>query len=97
MNARADEIFSHLDILQELNTSIPLNHKLHVIHRALNMQFEFVDRIAVALYDAQTDVLKTFVHSTAGDEPPLSHYESKLSESQSLLEVIQQKKAQSHK
>ncbi|MGD8591592.1 MAG: HD domain-containing protein [Gammaproteobacteria bacterium] len=92
MNARADEIFSHLDILGELNTSIPLNHKLHVIHRALNMQFDFVDRIAVALYDAPTDVLKTFVHSTAGGEQPLSHYESKLSESQSLLEVVQQKK-----
>ena len=92
MNARAEEIFSHLDILEELNTSIPLNHKLHVIHRALNMQFDFVDRIAVALYDEQTDILKTYVHSTAGGEQPLSHYESKLSESRSLLEVVKHKK-----
>jgi HD-GYP domain-containing protein (c-di-GMP phosphodiesterase class II) len=92
MNARADTIFSHLDILEELNTSVPLNHKLHVIHRALNMQFKFVDRIAVALYDHQTDTLKTYVHSTVGGEQPLSHYESKLSQSRSLLDVVQQKK-----
>ena len=91
MNARSDEIFSHLDILEELNTSIPLNHKLHVIHRALNMQFDFVDRIAVALYDAQTDILKTYVHSTVGGEQPLSHYESKLHDAPSLLEVARQK------
>ena len=92
MNARAEEIFSHLDILGELNTSIPLNHKLQVIHRALKMQFDFIDRVAVALYDAQTDVLKTYVHSTAGGEPPLRHYESKLSESRSLQQVVEQKK-----
>lgn len=92
MSARPDEIFSHLDIFEELNTSIPLNNKLYVIHRALNMQFDFVDRIAVALYDEKTDVLKTFVHSTAGGEPPLSHYESKLSESKSLMDIVQQNK-----
>lgn len=92
MSARPEEFFGHLDILEELNSSVPLNHKLYVIHRVLNMQFEFVDRIAVALYDEKTDILKTFVHSTAGGEPPLSHYESKLSDSKSLTEIVQQNK-----
>lgn len=92
MNARSDTIFSHLDILEELNNSVPLNHKLRVIHRALNMQFKFVDRIAVALYDHQTDILKTYVHSTVGGEQPLTNYEFKLSQSNSLLEVVRLKK-----
>lgn len=92
MSARAEFVFNHFDILEELNTCIPLNHKLSVIHRAIKMQFEFVDRIAVALYDKQTDLLKTFVHSTSGGEQPLSHYQSKLSDSKSLLEVVQLKK-----
>ena len=92
MNAIVNEIFSHLDILEKLNTSIPLNHKLSVIHQALRMQFDFVDRIAVALYDQKTDILKTYVHSTAGGEQPLRHYESKLSESRSLMEVVAYKK-----
>ena len=92
MNARVGEIYSHLDVLEELNTSIPLNHKLHVIHRALHMQFTFIDRIAVALYDEQTDILKTYVHSTVGGEQPLSHYESKFGQSKSLQEVYRQRK-----
>lgn len=92
MNARSDELFTHLDILEELNSCVPLNHKLQIIHRVLSMQFDFVDRIAVALYDEKTDVLKTFVHSTAGGEQPLTNYESKLSESHSLMEVIRHKK-----
>lgn len=92
MNATADKLFSHLDILEELNASSPLNHKLHVIHRALKLQFSFVDRIAVALYDSHTDILKTYVHSTVGGEQPLRHYESQLSQSHSLMEVVKQKK-----
>lgn len=92
MNAIVNEIFGHLDILEKLNTTVPLNHKLRIIHQALRMQFEFVDRIAVALYDSQTDILKTYVHSTVGGEQPLSHYESKLSESHSLMEVVKQNK-----
>jgi HD-GYP domain-containing protein (c-di-GMP phosphodiesterase class II) len=92
MNAIVDEIFGHLDILEKLNTTVPLNHKLSVIHHALRLQFEFVDRIAVALYDTKTDILKTYVHSTVGGEQPLSHYESKLSESRSLVDVVQYNK-----
>ena len=92
MNAKAESVFNHFDILEELNTCIPLNHKLSVIHRAIKMQFEYVDRIAVALYDQPTDLLKTFVHSTSGGEQPLSHYQSKLSDSESLLEIVNQRK-----
>lgn len=92
MNALVNEIFGHLDILEKLNTTVPLNHKLSVIHQALRMQFDFVDRIAVALYDPQTDILKTYVHSTVGGEQPLQHYDSKLSGNRSLMEVVQHNK-----
>lgn len=43
-------------------------------------------RIAVAIYDAKTDVLHTFIQSNDG-EPPLSNYVAKLSDVSSLVEI----------
>ncbi len=45
-----------------------------------------LDRIAVAVYDEKTDLLKTFVHSTEGGEAPLNHYVARLADSRSLSE-----------
>lgn len=42
-----------------------------------------VDRIACALYDPDTDALKTFINSTRDDEP-LASYEYPLADSTSL-------------
>jgi HD-GYP domain-containing protein (c-di-GMP phosphodiesterase class II) len=92
MSARVEDLFSHLDILQELNRASPLTHKLGVVHRAMRMQFPFVDRVAVAIYDRPTDLLKTYVHSTGGGEQPLTHYQFQLADSRSLQEIIERKK-----
>lgn len=77
----------HQDILKELNKNITLSEKLESIHKVLNGRFNFIDRIAVAVYDAKTDMLKTFTHSS-GSKAPLIRYEAKMSESPSLMEIL---------
>jgi len=84
-------MFHHQDTLERLNDNIPLGEKLASVHRAIKAQFTFVDRIAVAIYDHKTDMLKTYVHSSGG-ESPLRHYQAALSNAPSLLEIIKQRK-----
>ena len=84
-------MFDHQDTLQQLDKNIPLGEKLVSIHAATKRQFDFVDRIAIAIYDQKTDLLKTYIHSSGG-EAPLSHYQSKLADSGSLLEIIEQRR-----
>lgn len=79
-------VSSHTDDLDLLHQALPLKDKLSGLHTHLRRQLPFVDRIAVASYEPLTDNVKTFVHSSGGDEP-LSFYESKLSASQSLSEI----------
>lgn len=81
-------MFDHEDRLNLLDQDIGLAKKLEYIHSALKERFPFIARIAAAIYDPETDLLKTFVHSSGGDEP-LTHYQAKLSESQSLREVLE--------
>lgn len=83
-------MFDHEDTLNELNKNIPLGEKLCSIHKVIKGQFEFVERVAVAIYDAKTDVLKTYVNSTDGDSP-LDHYQASLAKSPSLLEIVKLK------
>lgn len=84
-------MFDHQDTLEELNKNLPLGEKLKSVHGVIQKQFSFVDRIAVAIYDHKTDMLKTYLHSS-GDQQPLSHYQSPLAESSSLTEIVEQRK-----
>ena len=84
-------MFEHQDTLNELNNNIPLSEKLTSIHHAIVERYDFIDRVAVAIYDYKTDLLKTYVHSSGG-ESPLSHYQAPLAQSPSLKEIIQQRK-----
>ena len=61
--------------------------ELEILHEFLKQRHNDVDRISVALYDEQTDYLKTFSFS-ATDEEPLAHYQFKLSDSNSLSELL---------
>lgn len=83
-----DSLYSHQDTLQLLNGNSPLSEKLDFIHRTISQQFDFIERIAVAVYDRKTDLLKTFIHSS-GDAEPLTHYQARLGESASLREIIE--------
>lgn len=71
---------------RELDQDITLGHKLQLVHKAIKRYSNAIHRIAVALYDARTDMLSTFVHSTAG-QSPLLNYSARLSERASLLEI----------
>ncbi len=80
---------NHQDILQNLNQSLPLKDKLVAIHDALKQQFPFIVRIAVALYDSQSQLLKTYVHSS-GDDNPLDNYQALLDDAPSLKTILDQ-------
>ena len=56
-----------------------LNESLATLHREVAEYFPFVVRIAVALYDAQTGEIKTFLASP-GEVSPLTHYRIPLAE-----------------
>ncbi|HEC18139.1 MAG TPA: HD domain-containing protein [Gammaproteobacteria bacterium] len=84
-------MFHHQDTLQRLNENIPLGEKLSSVHEAIKAQFPFIDRIAVAIYDAKTDTLKTYVHSSGGDSP-LQHYQAAMADAPSLQEIVKLRK-----
>ena len=85
-----EKIFFHEDTLSRLNEDAPLSDKLADVHRFVRGHMPFVARIAVALYDAATDTLKTFAHSSDGDNP-LPFYESRLADSASLREIVERR------
>lgn len=60
-----------------------LSRRLAELHDQFQRQYPALCRIAVAVYDNESDLLKTFVHSTRGASP-LRLYEAKLSDVPSL-------------
>ncbi len=56
------------------------------IHTSVRASHPGVERIAVALYDAKTDTLRTFTHSSRGAHP-LDHYTARLSDVPSLRKL----------
>lgn len=80
-------MFDHEDSLGKLDEPGSLPNKLHLLHNYLRGQYAFIERIAVALYDAETDLLKTFLYSS--EEPsPLVQYEARLADAAALREVL---------
>lgn len=67
-------------------TQDKLNERLRAIHDEVKGWLPQINRISVALYDPDTDVLKTFINSTDGDSP-LEHYEAQLAQVSSLLDM----------
>lgn len=82
--------FFHQDALAPLNEDMPLGEKLAAAHGFVRSYFPQVVRIAIALYDPATDVLKTYAHASEGLSP-LTLYEARLAESQSLTEIAQRR------
>lgn len=77
----------HHDALEELNRHIPLKEKIVATHKLIHKQFPFIVRIAIALYDPKTSILKTYVHSS-GDDNPLDHYQTRLDDAPSLKNIL---------
>jgi len=80
-------MFDHHDNLAEIDKNIALGKKLSSVHNLLKVHYPFISRIAAALYDPKTDMLKTFVHSS-GEDQPLTHYQARLNEASSLMEIM---------
>lgn len=80
-------MFEHQDVFAALNGKLPLSEKVEYVHALLKKRFGFIDRIAVVIYDPKTDLLKTFVHSSGG-ENPLNLYSAKLADSKSMQEIL---------
>lgn len=77
----------HTDGLEEFNNCSPLKDKLVSAHNSLRASFPFIARIAVAIYDPATSMLKTYMHSSTEDSP-LEHYQSLLDDSPSLKDIL---------
>ena len=80
---------TYKDTLEALNRNLPLREKLIQTHSVVQKQLPFVARIAVALYDPKTNLLKTYLHSS-GEDDPLPHYHASLSEAPSLASVLKE-------
>ena len=76
------------NLQRELDRNIPLGQKLRLIHEAIGNHSVLIHRVAVALYDINTDMLSTFLHSS-GEDNPLFNYSVKLSEIPSLKEIAE--------
>ena len=88
MDKTSNPQFSHKSMLSDLGVGSTFSKSLEDIHALLKQKYPFIARVAIALYDKKSDLLKTFAYSSE-DKTPLSQYESKLAGSASLLEVIQ--------
>jgi len=68
-----------------------ISDELIILHEHLRKKWPKLVRIAVALYDSETDMLHTFIRSSQHKDI-LNHYSYKLSEISSLLEISQTNK-----
>jgi len=82
-----ESMFEHQDALSELNQQISLKEKLVAAHKTLQEKFPFVARIAITIYDPETKVLKTYIHSS-GDDNPIQNYQALLEDAPSLKEIL---------
>ena len=69
-----------------------LNDRLGKVHEQVREHFPFIVRVSVALYDAKTDDIKTFLHSPA-ESSPLRHYRTKLASAGWLDELRRSRRA----
>lgn len=65
----------HNDALKALNERASLKGKLIAAHQSICEIFPFIARIAITIYDPETNILKTYLHSS-GDDHPLDNYQS---------------------
>ena len=77
----------HHDALEELNKHLPLREKIIAAHQSISELFPFIERIAITIYDPETTLLKTYLHSS-GDDNPLDHYQALLDDAPSLKEIL---------
>lgn len=80
-------LFKHTDSLDALNRQLSLKEKLIHAHKVVKDRYEFIARIALTLYDPETRVLKSYLHS-GEDNNPMEHYHTLIDQAPSLKEVL---------
>lgn len=80
-------MFYHHDLLDDLNKPLPISAKIISAHRSIQQKFPFISRIAIALYDPKTSILKTYLDSS-GNDKPLANYQAALDDAPSLKEIL---------
>ena len=81
-------MFDHQDVLEELNSRLPLKDKIAGAHRVIKQNFDFVARISVTLYDSGTCILKTYLDSS-GEDNPIHNYQVPLAKAKSLQAILE--------
>ena len=69
-----------------------IGHKIVRLHEQMRQAWPHLCRIAIAIYDEKTDLLKTFINSS-DERSPLAHYSVKLSSVGSLKHLAESKKS----
>lgn len=82
-----DQGFDHTDAFGFLNDHAPLREKLIAAHHTVRQSLPFIARIALTLYDPDTRVLKSYLHSSNGHEP-MEHYQAIIDSAPSLVEML---------
>lgn len=82
------DLHSHIDALAALDSMMPIQEKLRLVHESVRRVLPFVRRIAVALHDEASGTLRTFVAS-GGVDVPLARYEIAVTAAPSLQEMLQ--------
>ena len=80
---------AHNDALKGLNERASLKEKLIAAHQSICEVFPFIARIAIAIYDPETDILKTYLHSS-GEDNPLDNYQAILDDTPSLKSILEE-------
>lgn len=79
----------HDDALKGLNERASLKDKLIAAHQSICEVFPFIARIAITIYDSETNILKTYLHSS-GEDHPLDNYQAILDDAPSLKAILEE-------
>ncbi len=76
------------DKLKQITREELISNKLRLIYDEINSKFNNIERISLSLYDLECDALTTYIHCT-NNADPISHYQTRLSDSKSLKKVAE--------
>jgi HD-GYP domain-containing protein (c-di-GMP phosphodiesterase class II) len=79
----------HTDTFSFLHNENSLKEKLVSAHKKAQEKLPFLARIAVALYDSETAILKTYLHSS-GEDNPIEHYQTHIDNAPSLKQILEE-------
>jgi HD-GYP domain-containing protein (c-di-GMP phosphodiesterase class II) len=84
-----DSHYKHGDAFSFLQNESSLKEKLVLAHKKAQEKLPFLARIAVSLYDTETAVLKTYLHSS-GEDNPIEHYQTHIDNAPSLKRILEE-------